>query len=199
MLLGRGCQPDARQPEYIMATKLKSLQTLKQQLGLSSPPGTHSSDSLGPSALYVGAPELVAGVPPMPWTGTRWAAGHTGQQDTGRLVCLAPPEVSVASAQHPQVTKPHRPCQSSFHRRPELLYLESITNSLKEAVRVSLTQGTFGRATSFPFEVLCLSTFPFLWPWQSTHICTMSCPQNTQLQFMSPTLFPVFRISHPFK
>lgn len=88
-----------------------------------------------------------------------------------------------------QLTKSHRACQSSFHASPELLYLESISNSLKEAVRVNVTHGTFGRAISFPFKGWCLSPFPFLCPWQNTHTRTMSCPQNTWLQFMSPHSF----------
>lgn len=191
-LLRTGCQPDAKQSEYIMATKLKSLQTLEWQLGLSSPPGTHSPDCVDPSVLDVGAPECVT----IPRAGTHWAAGHTGQQDMGKLMYLRQAQVSVARAQRPQLTNPHRPCQSSFHTSPELLYLENISNSLKEAVRVSVTQGTFGRATSFPFEVWCLSTFPFLCPWQSTHTCTVSCPQNTQLQFMST--HPFLYAEYPF-
>lgn len=62
-----------------------------------------------------------------------------------------------------------------------------------------MTRGAFKRAISVPFKVRCLSTLPFLRPWQDTHTYTVSCPQNTWLRFLSPNPYHICKISHPFK
>lgn len=71
------------------------------------------------------------------WQSTLPSLARVGQQDTRRLIRPRPPQANVATAQHPPA---HRKPQilSDLHRNPELLYLESNSNSLKEAIRVKV-------------------------------------------------------------
>lgn len=103
---------------------------------------------------------------------------------------LRPPQVSVAKPSTPALQTPqiHQSRAPTLGRHQQLL---------KRAVSQCDTRH-FGRATSLPSEVWCLSTFPFPCPCQSTHTRTMSCPQNPQLQFMSPHC-PECRIARPFE